>query len=168
MYGVALLYDVQDAAVNGKWVKNNGIDYFYTDDTVGVSSGDKKRVGPCVFGLTGFNHHQGRIASVGYAVKHCVLPVDCNKYATSDFVLDIRRVHKEKLRLFATAITKWFEKCVWTDTDAANNYLRVVGELTYKIYDVCINVSKEQRISYCLSYYMLYIILYAQDASFCC
>ena len=122
----------------------NGIDYFYTDDTIGVSPVDKKRVGPCVFGLTGFNNHQGRIASVGYAVKHCVMPVDYDKFAVTDFVLDVRRVDKQKLKLFATAIPKWFEQCVWTDTDAANNYLRVVGELCYKIYDVSINVSKDR------------------------
>ena len=60
--------------------------------------------------------------------------------ATAD--IDVRRVHKGKLSFFGPAIMEYFTRAVWTDADKANNYLRAVGEVAYKYFDVSTNVAK--------------------------
>ena len=142
VYGIIILHDINDATLNGKWVKKDGLDYFYTDDNIGVSSVDCNRVGPCVQALTGFNRHQGRLAAVAYSIQHCVMTVGYSKSYMGKALIDIRRVHKGKLEFFATALLEYFRASVWTDEDKANNYLRLVGELAYKYFDVTTNVAK--------------------------
>ena len=142
VYGITVLYEINDATCNGKWAKKNGRDYFYTDDSIGTGVTDYREVGPCIQVMTGFNRHQGRISGVIYAVQHCVMEVNYVKKVISRSDIDIRRVHKGKLGLFAPAISEYFKQAVWTDADKANNYLRVIGEVVYKYYDVSINVAK--------------------------
>ena len=142
VYGIIILHDINDASCNGKWAKNNGMDYFYTDDLIGVGISDSNSVGPCVQALTGFNRHQGRIAAVAYAVQHCTMEVSQSKSYLNKALIDIRKVHKGKLEFFANALIEYFKNSVWTDEDTSNNYLRLVGELAYKCYDVTTNVAK--------------------------
>ena len=141
-YGVVVLYEIYDASCNGIWVKNKGIDYFYTDDCIGVSPRNNKEVGTCIQALTGFNRHQGRIASNVYAVQHCVMDVNYTKTYAFTANIDIKSVHKGKLGFFGPAIMEYFVQAVWTDSDKANNYLRAVGEVAYKYLDVSTNVAK--------------------------
>ena len=57
--------------------------------------------------------------------------------------MDIKKVDAEKLKFFAKAYLEYFMKRVWSYDDASNQYLKIVGSMVWKYFDVLANVAKE-------------------------
>ena len=141
-FAVLTIYQIFDASKNGTWETRNGKMYFHTDDMVGADYYNDDEIGPCIKVLTGNDQLQGRIASKIYSVLLCVMDIKYNKIFTFKKSIDIRKVHSDKLALFQNVLTRYFERVIWNDFDASNEYLKEIGAVIYEFFDVAANIAK--------------------------
>ena len=130
------------ASKNGTWETVNGRTYFHTDDMVGADYYKDDELGPCIKVLTGNDQMQGRVASKIYSVLHCVMENSFPKVFVIKKAIDVRKVNGDKLDLFHNVLSRYFEKVIWSDFDASNEYLKEVGAVLYEYFDVVANIAK--------------------------
>ena len=144
-YSITVIEMIHDATFNSSWDTIDGIETFFTNDAMGCHFRDTDKPGPCIQVLTGFNEQQGRIAGKIYSVMHLVMDINYKKRPVGRALIDIRRVNSDKLKLFANVLTAYFKTSVWTDKDTSNEYLRTVGQIVYKYFDVVSLIAKVSK-----------------------
>ena len=141
-----LLYEVEKGTFSAKWFTDRqGNEYYLTEDVMGASKDYSDRPGTCIRALTGGAKLQGRVSSKVYVTSFVVMDPSTPKKASYMMIFDIKKVHKDKVKLFANVYNKYFEKIIWSKTGKANNYLKELGESVFKVIDVVSNVMN----SYC-------------------
>ena len=144
-YAAIMFQQLLDASNYAEWDKtDDGRDYFYTDDVIGVDLVDDKYPGPGIQFAVGNNKLQGRILSKGYGTQHCAMEIDAPKAISgTTCTMDIRQINPAKLRLFGTAYDEYFTQVIWrVGNNAPNDYVKLVGKLIYRYYDVTCNIAK--------------------------
>ena len=141
-FAILVLHQIYDASKFGVWDTNNGKPYFYTDDMVGADNYRDDEVGPCIKVVTGSNQVQGRVAGKIYSVLQCVMEVGFSKIFTYKKAIDVRKVDTQKLELFYKVLSRYFVRIIWSDFDAANEYLKELGAIIYDFFDATGNIAK--------------------------
>ena len=88
---------------------------------------------------------QGRVAGRIYALLQGVMVVNFGKIFKIKKSIDITKVDKDKLKLFHAVLTRYFKRVIWSDFDAANEYLKEVGQEVFEYFDVVSNIAKVKR-----------------------
>ena len=142
-FAIAVLDQIYDASIFGTWKHmKNGKSYFYTDDMVGADNFSDVLPGPCIKVMTGGNALQGRVIGKIYSLLQCVMVVNFEKVFKIKKAIDITKVHQDKLKLFHGVLSRYFQRVIWSDFDASNEYLKEVGAMVYEYFDIISNVAK--------------------------
>ena len=111
-----------------------------TEDVMGTGGQYSERSGSCIMVLTGGGKLQGRIASKIYSLLVAVAKPLSRKKTNYLMRIDMKNIDKNKITLFGLIYKKYFEKVVWSSEGKANEYLKALGKMVFKLLDVISNI----------------------------